>query len=84
MNLNTISTKQLRENFNWVLTAMANNQPLTLLYRSKPLAEIKPLPQANRIIGRNFSQAQINRWIDNDRLTAKEQKQIDEIISRLP
>ena len=82
MNLNTISTKQLRENFDWVLTAMANNQPLTLLYRSKPLAEIKPLPQA-KTLGRSFSQAQINQWLKDDRLTAKEKKQIQTIANRL-
>jgi len=82
MNLNTISTKQLRENFDWVLTAMANNQPLTLLYRSKPLAEIKPLPQA-KTLGRSFSQSQINQWLKDDRLTAKEKKQIQTIANRL-
>jgi len=83
MTLNTISTKQLRENFDWVLTAMANNQPLTLLYRSKPLAEIKPLPQA-KTLGRSFSQAQINQWLKADRLTKKQQQQINALINRLP
>ncbi len=83
MNLNTISTKQLRENFDWVLTAMANNQPLTLLYRSKPLAEIKPLPQA-KTLGRSFSQSQINQWLKDDQLTKKQQQQINALINRLP
>lgn len=83
MNLNTISTKQLRENFDWVLTAMANNQPLTLLYRSKPLAEIKPLPQA-KTLGRSFSQSQINQWLKDDRLTKKQQQQVNDLINRLP
>ena len=83
MNLNTISTKQLRENFDWVLAAMANNQPLTLLYRSKPLAEIKPLPQA-KTLGRSFSQTQINQWLKADRLTKKQQQQINALINRLP
>jgi len=83
MNLNTISTKQLRENFDWVLTAMANNQPLTLLYRSKPLAEIKPLPQA-KTLGRSFSQAQINQWLKNDQLTKSQQQKINALVNRLP
>ncbi|MBU1322525.1 hypothetical protein KKE75_00500 [Patescibacteria group bacterium] len=83
MNLNTISTKQLRENFDQVLLAMANNQPLTLLYRSKPLAEIKPLPQA-KTLGRSFSQTQINQWLKADRLTKKQQQKINALINRLP
>ncbi|MDZ7587223.1 MAG: hypothetical protein U0946_05690 [Patescibacteria group bacterium] len=83
MVLNTISTKQLRENFDWVLQAMANNQPLTLLYRSKPLAEIKPLPQA-KTLGRNFSQTQINQWLKDDQLTKKQQQKINALINRLP
>lgn len=83
MNLNTISTKQMRENFDQVLSAMANGQPLTLLYRSKPLAEIKPLKNA-KTLGRIFSQAQINRWLKTDRLSQKELRRIDEIINRLP
>jgi len=84
MTLNTISTKQLRENFDQVLLAMANNQPLTLLYRSKPLAEIKPLPQAKTLLGRSFSQAQINQWLKDDQLTKKRQQQVNALINRLP
>ena len=83
MTLNTISTKQLRENFDQVLTAMESGQSLTLLYRSKPLAEIKPL-KAAKTLGRSFSQAQINRWLKADRLSPKQQQKINGLIDRLP
>jgi antitoxin (DNA-binding transcriptional repressor) of toxin-antitoxin stability system len=79
----TISTKQLRENFDWVLDAMNNGETLTLLYRSKPLAEIKPLIQT-KPQGRNFSDAQINQWLSSDRLTKKQQLNLDAIINHLP
>ena len=49
MNI-TISTKELRENFSAVLDAMASDKTITLLYRSRPLAEIKPLPQASSLM----------------------------------
>lgn len=82
MSTVTISTKELRTNFASVLDAMASGQSLTLLYRSQPLAEIKPIPQA-KSLGRNFSTAQINTWIKDDQLTKKEVKQINEIIHHL-
>ena len=37
-----ISVKQLRENFDQVKQAMESGQSLILVYRSKPLAEIRP------------------------------------------
>lgn len=82
MDIQTISTKQLREDFMRVKTAMEEGQPLLLLYRSKPLAEIKPVRQAKRNL-RLFSQKQINQWIRDDQLTANQQKQINAIINRL-
>lgn len=83
MKLQTISTKELRENFSQVKAAMEVGQTLLLLYRSKPLAEIKPVRQAKRPV-RTFSQKQLKQWISNDKLTQKQQKQVDAIISRLP
>lgn len=79
-----ISTKELRENFNQVLEAMTAGQSLTLMYRSRPLAEIKPVKASLPFFGRSFSQKRINQWLKADRLTDKEQKQIDEVIDRLP
>lgn len=81
--LNTISTKELRENFSQVINAMASGQSLTLLYRSQPLAEIKPLPRAQSF-ARTFSTAQIKRWLREDRLTPTEQKEVNALIDRLP
>lgn len=83
MNIQTISTKTLREDFAQVITAMQTGQPLMLLYRSKPLAEIRPVTQAKRTL-RSFSQRQLKQWIVSDRLTAREQKQVDAIINHLP
>ncbi|MEK7458761.1 MAG: hypothetical protein AAB612_04765 [Patescibacteria group bacterium] len=83
MNMQTISTKTLREDFAQVIAAMQTGQPLMLLYRSKPLAEIRPVKQAKKIL-RVFSQQQLKQWVVSDRLTASEQKQVDAIINNLP
>lgn len=82
MNIQTISTKTLREDFAQVIAAMQIGQPLMLLYRSKPLAEIRPVTQAKRPL-RAFSQQQLKQWITNDKLTASEQKQVDAIINTI-
>lgn len=83
MNSVTISTKQMRENFDLVIDAMASGQSLTLLYRSKPLAQIKPIP-GNKLLGRNFSTKQLNSWIKADQLTKQQSDKINEVINRLP
>lgn len=83
MNIQTISAKELREDFSRLLTAMDNKQKLLLLYRSKPLAEITPVAR-QRDYTRNFSQRQLNRWTKEDKLTAGQQRKIDEIINCLP
>lgn len=83
MNTQTISTKTLREDFSQVIAAMEIGQPLTLLYRSRPLAEIRPVTQTkNRF--RSFTKRQLKQWITADRLTAREQSQVDAIINDLP
>lgn len=43
MNTNIVSMKQLRENFSAVKEQLEAGQELLLIYRSQPLAEIKPL-----------------------------------------
>ncbi|MBI5465126.1 hypothetical protein HY946_00770 [Candidatus Gottesmanbacteria bacterium] len=82
MSIQTISTKELREDFSQVRAAMEAGQSLVLLYRSKPLAEIKPVQRPKTKI-RLFSKRQIEQWIADDQLTTKEQKQIDAIIKNL-
>lgn len=86
MNIQTISTKTMREDFSQVRDAMENGQPLLLLYRSRPLAEIKPVRQKiiSGVKPSSFSLKRIQRWIKDDQLTAKQQARIDEIINRLP
>ncbi|KKU45165.1 MAG: hypothetical protein UX62_C0040G0004 [Microgenomates group bacterium GW2011_GWA2_46_7] len=81
MNIQTISTKQLREDFSSVKTAMNAGQTLLLLYRSKPLAKISPVAQP-KLKSRTFSKRQINEWIADDKLTPKQEQQIDAIINR--
>lgn len=83
MNTQTISTKTLREDFSQVIAAMEMGQPLTLLYRSRPLAEIRPLAQAKRGL-RLFTKQQLKQWIATDQLTAREQSHVDAIINDLP
>lgn len=82
MDMQTISMKELREDFAQVKAAMDAGQSLMLLYRSKPLAEIKPVKTKRKL--RSFSKKQLNDWIASDRLTVKQQKQIDAIIKNLP
>lgn len=83
MNIATISTKQMRQNFDLVIDAMASGQSLTLLYRSQPLAQIKPIP-SKKPLRRNFSTKQLNSWIKSDQLTKQQSRQINELINRLP
>lgn len=83
MTIQTISTKTLREDFDQVIAAMQMGQPLMLLYRSKPLAEIRPIAQVKRGL-RSFTQRQLKQWITADRLSAREQKQVETIINHLP
>jgi antitoxin (DNA-binding transcriptional repressor) of toxin-antitoxin stability system len=86
MDIQTISTKTMREDFSQVKDAMKNGQPLLLLYRSRPLAEIKPVRQktTSETGLRSFSFKRMQQWVKNDQLTAKQQARIDEIINRLP
>lgn len=83
MSIQTISTKELREDFSQLKSAMERGQTLVLLYRSKPLAEIRPAIQVKKGF-RSFKQQQLKKWIKDDQLSVQEQKQIDEIINNLP
>ncbi len=47
--MNIISVKELREHFDYVKNAMREGQPLILVYRSKPIAEIRPIENKNEI-----------------------------------
>lgn len=49
MKTQTISTKELRENFERVKNAMARGESLLLLYRSKPLARIEPVQHTEEL-----------------------------------
>lgn len=80
MDIQTISVKKLRENFPWVKEELEAGRQLMLVYRSKPLAELKPVGRQRR----SFSKKQLEEWIRQDTLTQKEQKQVEEIINRLP
>ena len=53
-----------------------------LLYRSAPLAEIKPVRLKRRL--RRFSTKQLKQWIVDDQLTPDEQRRIDALIKNLP
>lgn len=43
MQLQTISVKELRNNFPKIIKALAKGMDYTLIYRSKPIAYIKPI-----------------------------------------
>lgn len=85
MNIQTISTKTMREDFSRVKDAMENGQSLLLLYRSHPLAEIKPVRQQtmHKVKPRSFSLKRIQHWIKDDQLTVKQQARIHAILDRL-
>jgi len=80
MTIQTISTKELRENFSQVREYMEAGKSLLLMYRSKPLAEIKPVRSRKY---RSFNSRQMQQWVADDQLSDKSQKQIDAIIKRL-
>lgn len=82
MSIQTISTKELREDFSQVRAAMEAGKSLVLLYRSRPLAKIQPIAKPPKKL-RLFSKQQLKQWITDDQLTAREQKQIDAIINNL-
>ena len=48
MQTQTISTKELRENFGRVLVALTLGTTLTLTYRDKKLAKIKPIKEQKK------------------------------------
>lgn len=83
MAVQTISTKELRENFLQVKASLEAGQSIMLLYRSKPLAELKPVspPIWKRRI---FSRKQLEGFISDDQLSEKDQNQINETIKNLP
>lgn len=83
MKTQTISTKELREDFSKVKAAMEEGKSLLLLYRSRPLAEIKPANRRTQKL-RSFSLRELKQWIIDDQLTEKQQKRIETIINRLP
>jgi len=47
MNINTISMKQLREDFSSVKEKLEKGEELVLIYRSQPLAQISPFSKAS-------------------------------------
>ncbi len=48
MEPNTISVKQLRNNFPAVLKALEKGLSYTLIYRSKPVAQLKPISNSHQ------------------------------------
>jgi antitoxin (DNA-binding transcriptional repressor) of toxin-antitoxin stability system len=52
----TISTKELRENFDFVKSMLASGQSLTLIYRSQPIAQIKPVQASSYFPRQNVKQ----------------------------
>ena len=83
MNIPTISTKELRENFSGFKRTLQRGQSLVLLYRSRPIAEIKPI-RSTAIKPRIFTQKQINQWIADDQLSTAQRTKINAILNRLP
>jgi len=49
MKVNTVSVKQLRENFGQVKEGIESGLTYLLIYRSQPLAEIRPVEQVGKI-----------------------------------
>lgn len=85
MNLQIISTKQMREDFSRVKEAMEEGRTLLLMYRSQPLAQIKPVFQKTirKVKPRFFSLKRMQEWIKDDQLTEKQRARIYAIFNRL-
>jgi len=79
----TISTKELRQDFGKVVRALRSGQPLLLLYRSRPLANMQPV-LAEPIKPRTFSKDRVRDWLKEDRLSGGQLRKINEIVKRLP
>ena len=56
MNINTVSMKQLRESFPDIRERLEAGEELLLIYRSQPLAEIKPVgKKARKVSKKNYT-----------------------------
>ena len=49
MQTQTISVKELRTNFPKIRKGLENGKSYTLIYRSKPVAEIKPISASYKV-----------------------------------
>jgi len=59
MNINTVSMKQLRESFPDIRERLEAGEELLLIYRSQPLAEIKPVGKETRKVPRKRDYAKM-------------------------
>lgn len=75
----------MREDFSRVKDAMEEGRTLLLLYRSQPLAQIKPVFQKTirKVKPRFFSLKRMQGWIKDDRLSEKQRARIYAIFNRL-
>ena len=63
MDVNTISVKQLRENFNQLKEGLEEGLSYLLIYRSEPIAEIKPVGK-RRLMAQKRTKAQMSKMVD--------------------
>lgn len=75
----------MREDFSRVKDAMEEGRTLLLMYRSQPLAQIKPIFQktVRKVRPRFFSLKRMREWIKDDQLTEKQRARIYAIFNRL-
>jgi len=63
MDINTISVKQLRENFDQLKIGLEEGLSYLLIYRSEPLAEIRPVV-AKHIAAKGKTKEQMFKIVD--------------------
>ena len=75
MNINTISVKQLRENFGELKAGLEEGLSYLLIYRSKPIAEIKPVIERNSTIKIDVNE-NTNKRIQKIKVKKRSSKQL--------
>ena len=69
MQNQVVSTKQLREDFSSVLELLALGQDVTLTYRNRKIAKIKPFKRRKRSVSGEEAAAKIRKLAGGYRLT---------------
>ncbi|OGM18479.1 hypothetical protein A2686_02635 [Candidatus Woesebacteria bacterium RIFCSPHIGHO2_01_FULL_38_10] len=79
MQTQTISTKELRENFGRVLVALTLGTTLTLTYRDKKLAKIKPIKEQKKKLLKEEAITKVRKLAGGYRLDSHTPEELNKI-----